>query len=362
VIAPDATTMLIDAGDVHRPAPLEQYYVSPRPDGSRRPGEWIARYLSRGLRRAGRDAIDTFFLTHFHGDHMGSVSACYPKSRFGGYQLTGISDVAEVIRIHRIVDRGWPSYTYPAPLVEPDQVNYLRFVRSIAARGTAVEAFLPGSRNQFAPRRPDLAPSFQIRNLAANGVVWTGAGDSVRAHFPDPHSLSPGDLPDENMCSAAVRLDYGEFSYFTAGDMTSRNRHSEPPWRDIETPVARAAGRVTVAVANHHGYIDACGPEWVRALQPRCFVIQAWTSAHPTMPAIRNMLSTELYDRPRSIFATAVRPESRIAVRELDEMASANGHVIVRVPAPGSHFEIFILSDRIDQDQVTAHFGPWPAR
>jgi hypothetical protein len=80
------------------------------------------------------------------------------------------------------------------------------------------------------------------------------------------------------------------------------------------------------------------------------------------MPAIRNMLSTELYDRPRSIFATAVRPESRIAVRELDEMASANGHVIVRVPAPGSHFEIFILSDRIDQDQVTAHFGPWPAR
>ena len=38
-------------------------------------------------------------------------------------------------------------------------------------------------------------------------------------------------------------------------------------------------------VADHHGYVDATGPEFVRALRPKVFVINAWDSAHPTMGA-----------------------------------------------------------------------------
>src|SRR5438132_1199760 len=45
LILPDATTLLIDAGAVpDRPGPE----LGPaRPDGSRTPGEWIARYVQR---------------------------------------------------------------------------------------------------------------------------------------------------------------------------------------------------------------------------------------------------------------------------------------------------------------------------
>src|SRR5690349_14163139 len=44
-ILPDGTTMLIDAGATER----QERVTPPRPDGSRRPGEWIARYLARTL-------------------------------------------------------------------------------------------------------------------------------------------------------------------------------------------------------------------------------------------------------------------------------------------------------------------------
>ena len=69
------------------------------------------------------------------------------------------------------------------------------------------------------------------------------------------------------------------------------------PWGDIETAVAKAAGPVDVAVANHHGYVNACGPEWARSLRLRAFIVSAWDSAHPTIPSLDNMLSQVLVAR-----------------------------------------------------------------
>lgn len=360
VIGPDATTFLIDAGDAHRAAPLESYYVSARPNGSRRPGQWIARYLRRQMARIGRAQVDTFLSTHLHGDHIGSVAPGNPRSS-GGYQLTGIADVAEEIPVVRLIDRAWPTYDFPLPLAEPDMLNYRAFVRASAARGTKVERFEPGAKDQLTLRQNDGYPEFHIRNLAANGLVWTGNGTGARSLFPNLSTLSAKNFPTENMCSVAVLVHYGKFSYYTGGDMPWQNRYQEPAWRDVETPVAHAAGPVSVAVANHHGFLDACGPEWVKTLRPRAFVIQAWTSAHPTMPAIHNMLSEDLYAGPRAVFSTAVRPESRIAVREIDDMASTNGHVVLRVERGGKAFEVYVVSNLNESGHVVRRFGPLSA-
>jgi hypothetical protein len=42
--------------------------------------------------------------------------------------------------------------------------------------------------------------------------MWTGSGDATRELFPPLDSLPPPDLPNENMCSAGVRLAYGRFA------------------------------------------------------------------------------------------------------------------------------------------------------
>ena len=91
--------------------------------------------------------------------------------------------------------------------------------------------------------------------------------------FPSPQKLSGTLLPSENMCCVSLRIQYGAFRYYSGGDLTCDTEYGRLPWRDIETPVANSAGPVSVAVANHHGYFDACGPAMVRALRPRVWVL-----------------------------------------------------------------------------------------
>lgn len=367
LILPDATTMMIDAGSIISgldPA-ADKFFIDPRPNASLRPGQWIARYAGDALSQAGRNEIDYFLLTHFHEDHFGTIWPgrydISPRSQFGPYQLGGVTDVAETIPVRKVIDRCYPDYSYPCPIPGPQFANYHAFIKSLLSRGGAAERFVPGAGRQIVLKRDSKRyPDFEIRNLASNGDVWTGLGERTRAHFPPLKELKQEDYPTENKCALAIRLSYGKFSYFSAGDEDHEEEYGRWPWGDIETAVARASGKVQVAVANHHGYMDACGPEWVRALQPQVFVINAWDSAHPTIVALHNMLSQELYPGRRLVFSTATKPEADITIRQMAEMASQNGHVIFRVPPGGNSFEVFVRDSSVPDGKVIAHFGSLP--
>jgi hypothetical protein len=357
---------MIDAGSIlsNVEPSRDKYLIDPRPNASLRPGQWIARYVQRCLAEADRKEIDYFLLTHFHDDHMGEVAAgdfkASPMSRYGRYQLGGLTDVAELIPISAIIDRNFPSYDYPAPLVMPSQKNYQDFGRSFIQRGGRVERIIPGIASQIVlTRNPEEFPSFSIRNLAANGEVWTGVDNETRQYFPPLTTLAAKDYPTENKCSLAIRLSYGKFDYFSAGDMDHEIEYGHLPWGDIESVVARASGPVEVAVADHHGWVDACGPDWVRALRAKVYVINSWDSAHPTMTSLNNMLSTELYPGPRMVFSTAMKPESVIAIRRIAEITSQNGHVIFRVAPSGDSFEVFVKDSSVDDGKIMAHYGPF---
>lgn len=363
LLGPDGTTFMVDCGSIVLHPDTAQYIISPKPDGSRRPAEWVARYVERQMKHTGRVAIDSFISTHFHSDHFGDIGPDSPKSKFGNYQLGGISDLAETVPVHRVLDRGYPDYAYPVPADEPQQLNYRAFVNSLIQRGGTAERFHPGSATQLRLlREPAAFPQFQVRNLVANGELWTGVGETTRQQFPSLSALERRDYPTENMCSLGFRLSYGRFDYFTAGDMCHDTNYGSQPWRDIETPVAQVAGPVDVAVANHHGYVDATGPGFVAALRPRCFVINAWDSAHPAMPAMNNMLSQELYPGERDIFATATKPESKIALRQLAYVASGNGHVVIRVHPGGATYEVIITENMDESDRILKRFGPYSSR
>jgi beta-lactamase superfamily II metal-dependent hydrolase len=364
LILPDATTLMIDAGSMitHYDPYQDKFMIDPRPNASLRPGQWIARYAQEYLSQAGRNEIDYFLLTHFHEDHMGTIWPgrydISPRSQFGPYQLGGITDVAETIPVRKVIDRCFPDYAYPAPIPGPQFANYHAFVQSLPSRGASAERFTPGAQRQITLKRaPERYPDFDIRNLASNGDVWTGVGDQTQPHFPPLKDLKPEDYPSENKCALAIRLRYGAFSYFSAGDEDHEQEYGRWPWGDIETAVARASGKVQVAVANHHGFKDACGAEWVRALQPKAFVINAWDSGHPTMISLDNMLSQDLDPGPHLVFSTATKPELDITIRRMAEVASQNGHVIFRVPPGGKSFEIFVKDSSKPNGEIIAHFG-----
>ena len=361
VMGPDGTTMLIDAGTVSDPVTVS---CAQRPNAAMRPGEWIGRYALRQMRAAGRAELDYAVMTHLHPDHIGDVESDNPVSADRRYRMTGVSDVAAVVPIRRLIDRGFPDYSYPLPVEMESAKNYVAYVRDRAARGERTERVKVGSVEQIRlVRGPEVYGGFAVRTVAANGEVWTGRGEATRQSFPPLGGLAEADYPTENMCSIALRLSYGRFDYFTGGDLTSDTEETGQAWRDIETAAARAAGPVEVAVADHHGYFDAVGPEFVRALQPQVFVIPAWYVAHPATQVLRRMLSQRLYAGNREVYATCMMEANRVVSNQfVGKMKSLEGHVIVRVAAGGESFRVIVTDNGDDLDRVTRVAGPYRCR
>jgi hypothetical protein len=210
---------------------------------------------------------------------------------------------------------------------------------------------------QYAPAR---FPNFEIRNLAANGEVWTGLHTNTRQHFPPLEHLSPDQYPGENECSIAFRLSYGRFDYFAGADLTGVLELDTPLWYDLETPLAQVIGPVEVSVVNHHGNRSSANEYLLRALRPRVHILQTWSSDHPGNGVLRRLLSTKLYPGPRDIFATNILEANKLVIGErLEQLAADQGHIVVRVAPGGGQFQVIVLDDADELDEVKSVHGPY---
>lgn len=352
VIGPDGTTVLIDAGDASR---VDASTLPARPDGSRRAGEWVARYVQRRLAETGRPSIDMALITHLHPDHTGGVSVVSPMEPSGRYRLTGLSDVANLVPVDRLIDPDYPNYGYPKFEDAASAENYVAFVRANVAEGRPVERFVVGKADQIRLVHQGSSVPFSVRNLAARGQVWTGEGEAFRSIFPNQADLAQGDHPDENAGSAAICLSFGAFRYFAAGDLTAWARAGAAPWMDALTPAAEVCGRVSVAVAPHHGLFDGPQAGAIQALAPRAWIISAWHASHPSPSMLERLLEPRLYRGDRDVFVTSLSPAmDLIAGRLTRRLASREGHVIIRVNETGNTFQIVTTSATDEEDRVSS--------
>jgi beta-lactamase superfamily II metal-dependent hydrolase len=361
LIFPDGTTMLLDAGDGGNLPPRG---TPPKPDASRTPGEWIARYIRHMLANDASPALDYGYLTHFHDDHMGHPDASSKTAR-GGYKLTGLTEVGDLIPIRLMLDRGWPDYNYPAPLNDATVTNYRAFLDwQRKNSGMQVERLKPGRKDQIVLRRdPAKYPNFEVRNIAANGEVWTGVGVNTRAHHPPVSQLKPEDYPTENMCSLVIRVSYGKFDFYSGGDIPGARREWAPTWNDMETPVAQVVGPVEVSVTNHHGNRDSQNAFFVASLRPQVFLIPVWSADHPGHDVLERMFSERLYPGHRDVFATNMLEANHLVIGPLlDRLKSAQGHIVVRVDPGGDTFHVIILDDSAETYRVKAIHGPYQSR
>lgn len=346
MILPDGTTLLVDAGDLGVFTGKQE--IMPQvPDDSKRPAEWIARYIthfSAPLKNGG--AIDYALLTHYDDDHIGQAGALAVEKEGMDYKLTGISHVANLLPIHKLIDRDYPNYTYPnEQLLDRTHIaNYRRFVAAREAEGGCMEGFQVGSNEQFRLLKDVGAyPNFEIRNIVGNGKLWTGEGDAFREIVP---ADAPADLfLNENRCSCGIRITYGDFDYFTGGDIQAEDK-SKPDWFDVETSVGRLLGETDVVVANHHAYSDAMFPPYVAAVKPQAFILPVWDFYHPQPTSLSNMLSKELYPGKRMVFATGMVPSNLTRLGADGEQIKPAGHVVVRVYPGGDQFQLFVLDNR----------------
>jgi len=355
-ILPDGTTLLVDAGAAGDGIPQ----TDPHPDASRTPGAWIARYIQRHLPPGVTD-LDYALITHFHADHMGQLRASSQLDASGTYKLAGITEVGSAVTIHTLFDRGWPDYSYLVPAADETMVNYRRFLEARRKSGMAVERFKPGLRTQLGlHHEADKYPGFEIRNIIANGEMWTGSGEATRQLFPALDTLAPADRPNENMCSLGFRLRYGRFGYFTGGDLPGTPDPGFPAWHGVEAAIASVVGQVDVHVVNQHGSMGEESEPFLQALRSSVLIVPSWAPSHPAPDVLKRIMNSRLPPTPRLVFATDLREAARIVIgQRATQLAGPPGHIVVRVYPGGDRYRIFVLDNHDERDVVAAVKGPF---
>jgi len=356
-ILPDGTTLLIDAGD-------NGPHIDPRttpgsPDESRQAGEWIARYISKRIDFKAEKKIDYTFLTHFHGDHMGGVFKDSPKTAKGGnYYLSGLTEVYEYIPFSKMIDRDWPSYQYPKPQAGKGFDNYRNFIDwNIKNNGLKMDRFIPGINSQFVLlNHPEQYKGiFEIRNIVSSGEVWTGEGNNTQKFFPEDKSI------EENICSAGIRITYGDFDYFNGGDLCGRIPINAETWRDIETPVGKVVGPVEVCEANHHAWINAMNESFLSSVKAQIIVMQVWHVTHPNLSVMESMANKSLNPNLKHIIPTNIPELSKayLGDEQIKKLSGDGGHVVIKVAPGGKQYSVLLLTTEDESFRVKTIYGPY---
>lgn len=377
IVMPDGTSVLVDAGDVDASLFEAKYngtFRAARPP----PGTTAGALISNYLEHFGIDSLDYAVITHFHADHCG-----YPWSarrRVASYRVTGVSEVAERVRIKRLIDRGFPLYDYPVDLrTNGDRAttNYINFVDHIKSN-VSIERFYPGRSDQIAPVKSHVS-NFRIRNVKRDLDVSFSPDENPKQIYDKREVMSPTltNWPryDENRMSLAMAVEYGKFRYYTGGD----NQHGirshlkeRLDWTDVDTatPVAQAVGRVDVAKLNHHSH--GTPSDFLRILQPSVVVQSSWNSDQPSDEALYLLTADAPYKdmdrpyRPPDVFATWTAAETVLSRGPaMLKYLSLEGHVLVRIMPPNAtdstarqYYHVYVLDDDF---RVKAKHGPYEA-
>jgi len=374
IIFPDGTTLLVDAGDMSEthPRTLSARNAQAMPNNSKTAPEWIVDYIEQFIPKENRRLIDYALITHYHDDHFGEMDAVREMSEEGNYRLTGITEVGYQLPIKTLLDRG---SDFPIDLKDTSiqkklnqndpfgmiatLKNYWAFVdHHSKTKGLQHETLRAGKLNQIGLKyEPENFPKFTVRNIVVNGNIWSGENEDIFSLF------SEGEYPGENSLSTGIKISYGEFDYFTGGDISGIDALGGTDMNSIESHIAPILGAVDVATLNHHGNRDSQNAFYVRTIRPRVWVQQNWSSDHPGEEVLRRITSHKLYPDDRDIFSTVMlQPNKDVIGDRLNEYKGQNGHIVIRVQKGGNSYKVVILNDASDKREILSEHGPYESR
>lgn len=351
IILPDGTTMLFDAGIIHKEkfenkyAPLKA--TSTKLNSSLSPAQWIAAYIKNVLPKDSIQ-IDYALVSHFHEDHYGSMV-----------------ELGRMVPIKKIIDRDYPDYNFPLDLesfLSKDAI-FNEYISFIEKNKIPAEALKAGSNNQIVLlKNKEKYQNFTIRNIKSNATIWSGEKEDTFEYFTaeDMISFYKGKY-NENPLSLALKISYGDFDYFTGGDNTGLQGFGLPYWFDVETPMAKAVGDVEVTTLNHHGNRDATNAFFVKTLDPKVVIQQSWCSDQPGQEVYQRLVYKDKNAEKRDIFATNMHNETLVTYGPWfkKNYKSLSGHVVVRVHPKGDKYEVIVLNDSDIELTIKQKFGPY---
>jgi competence protein ComEC len=222
-LSPSGQTLLVDAGNS---------------------GERDLNRILEVLKLAGVKQLDHFWLTHYHGDHYGSLL-----------------DMSKQIPIKHLYDHG-PSIEAERPNIIKFQAAYAEFYKTIPR--TIVK---PGDKLAFTGTDTTTVMSDSVPlKTALPKAPGTGPNSACAGHKErDEAKVDP-----DNHHSAGFVMNYGRFRHINLGDLTwSREFMLMCP----NNPV----GTIDLYLTNHHGLDQSGAPAFVHAIKPRVAVMNNGT-------------------------------------------------------------------------------------
>lgn len=207
IVSPTGKTLLIDGGE---------------------PGDGST-YIVPLFRQLGITQLDYMVATHYHSDHYG-----------------GLSEVAAAFPPMVAYDSG----NLTAPSNDP---NFTRYVQTI---GAVRQTIRPGTV-------VDLGGGARATCIVVNGQLISGGRVVITGRQDQFDQWA-------NSASIGLLVQYGNFDYFVAGDLTGGGINTT----DVETTVAQLVGDVDVLQLNHHGSRTSSNPTFLTALKAEIGIVQ----------------------------------------------------------------------------------------
>ena len=329
-IFPDGTTMLLDCGFVKDRKPGYAEAIPPQPSGRLRGGEWVARYLKR---ITDRKEIDYIAVSHWHDDHV-----------------MGLGDVAKEFAFRNWTDHQFPGIGLHNHGASPDSLRFAReFVPAARAKGMKTVPFEVGACGQFELLNDRFARryrDFEIRNIAANCVIWDGKDGRIDCATPHVRAIGKDGIA-ENMLSASMRIRYGAFTYYTGGDTERELIGEDGKVFDWEGRVGAVAGPADVCKTNHHAFWNAMHAPFVKAVRARVYLSSVWSPNQVTDRNLPIISSRDLYPGERTIYHGFMPygKEAELAGKPyLSDFSPKRGHQVVKVAPGGRTYEVYTLT------------------
>jgi hypothetical protein len=359
LIFPDGTTMLYDLGDKKFQAGDTTNFPTPETNNYT-PAKWVKSYIDQVMPKGWKPVINYLVISHFHDDHYGNIDDKSLKSNIGDYQLSGVTEIGDLISIKTIIDRDYPKYDYPVNLKSkyaknPTFNNYLRFLSwNKANRELKIEKFVVGSNRQIKlVNNPKKYPGFSIRNIKGNQYYWTGKGNTTATYDFNPNLVDEKGDFNENPLSLGLKISYGAFNYYIGGDTPG---YQGWPDFDMESTIAPIIGEIDILALNHHGYKDASNPFYLKTLNPLVVIQQAIHDPHFN-PKMVSRLAANNFDVFTFNMHDYVLKNNIENINKVYK--STSGHIMIRVMPGGKRFHIYTFNDMVMPLKVSGAYGPY---
>jgi beta-lactamase superfamily II metal-dependent hydrolase len=229
------------------------------------------------MQSLGLTALDYVSCSHYHADHIGGLDEV-------------VNNIGrDSVRVAAL-DRGW-SYT---------TATYNSYAAAVGPKRTTI---LDG----------------QVIDLGG-GVTVTCCAVNGNGQLSPPFAGSD----DENDYCVALLVEYGDFEFFVAGDLSGVNSSY---YTDIESSVCLEVGDIDVYRVDHHGSSSNSNNNLVSTLQAEAAIISVGSNSygHPTQTVLNRLVSHGSY-----IYQTGAGSGGTIPPGEGEVVG---GHVVIVVSA-----------------------------